>query len=63
MEYAGTAFDKVLDELEKDNRPWVIELLNLVNNIKILAGFEPERAKVFLNQFVEQTKNNLKIKL
>lgn len=61
FDLADKAFDIVTKELEGDSNPWIIQMVNLLHNIKVLLHSEPEKIHILLNTFIEQTKRNLKI--
>ena len=54
---------KVLEQYKYDNRPWVVQEKEMINNILELAKNESGKIKDKLNDYIRMTKDNLKLKL
>lgn len=54
---------KVLELYKDDNRSWVVQEKEMINDILELAKKEPGRIKDKLNDYIRITKDNLKLKM
>jgi len=60
-ELADNALKNAISLLKDDTRDWVIELKELINDIRMLANNEPNKINDKLKEYIQQTKVSLKL--